>query len=170
MKPTIIAGALGAAMLVASGPTLAQPARPVPAGQTYKAGPLVIATPWSRATPGGAKVAGGYVTITNTGSTPDRLTAATLSVAEAGEVHESTTAGGVVRMRPVEGGVEIRPGATVELRPGGYHIMFVRLTQPLKEGEKLSGSLTFENAGTVPVEFAVRGLGTQRAAPSEHRH
>ena len=73
-------------------------------------------------------------------------------------------------MRPVEGGVEIRPGATIELRPGGYHIMFLRLKQPLKEGDKLSGTLTFEKAGTVPVEFAVRGLGTQRAAPSGHTH
>ena len=169
MKRTLLAGAL-VAILAAVSPASSQPAAPGGSGQTYKAGPLVIATPWSRATPGGAKVAGGYLTITNTGSAPDRLTAATLSVAEAGEVHESTTAGGVVRMRPVEGGVEIRPGATIELRPGGYHIMFLRLKQPLKEGDKLSGTLTFEKAGTVPVEFAVRGLGTQRAAPSGHTH
>jgi copper(I)-binding protein len=169
MKATIIAGALGVAML-ASAPALSQPAAPTAAGQTYKVGSLVIAGPWSRATPGGATVAGGYLTITNTGSAPDRLTAATLSAAEAGEVHESTTAGGVVRMRPVEGGVEIRPGATIELRPGGYHIMFLRLKQPLKEGDRLSGTLTFEKAGTVPVEFAVRGLGTQRSAPSSHTH
>ena len=170
MKRTLLAGALGVAILAAVSPACSQPAAPAGSAQTYKAGPLVIASPWSRATPGGAKVAGGYLTITNTGSEPDRLTAATLSVAEAGEVHESTTAGGVVRMRPVEGGVEIRPGATVELRPGGYHIMFLRLKQPLKEGDKLSGTLTFEKAGTVPVEFAVRGLGTQRAAPTGHTH
>ena len=170
MKRTLLAGALGVAILAAVSPASSQEAAPAGSGQTYKAGPLVVAAPWSRATPGGAKVAGGYLTITNTGSAPDRLTAATLSVAEAGEVHESTTAGGVVRMRPVEGGVEIRPGATIELRPGGYHIMFLRLSQPLKEGDKLSGTLTFEKAGTVPVEFAVRGLGTQRAAPSGHTH
>ena len=170
MKRTLLAGALGGAILAAVSPASSQPAAPAGSGQTYKAGPLVIASPWSRATPGGAKVAGGYLTITNTGSAPDRLTAATLSVAEAGEVHESTTAGGVVRMRPVEGGVEIRPGATIELRPGGYHIMFLRLRQPLKEGDKLSGTLTFEKAGTVPVDFAVRGLGTQRSAPSGHKH
>ena len=170
MKHTLLAGALGVVILAAVSPASSQPAAPGGSGQAYKAGPLVITSPWSRATPGGAKVAGGYLTITNTGSAPDRLTAATLSVAEAGEVHESTTAGGVVRMRPVEGGVEIRPGATIELRPGGYHIMFLRLKQPLKEGDKLSGTLTFEKAGTVPVEFAVRGLGTQRAAPSGHTH
>jgi copper(I)-binding protein len=170
MKRTLLAGALGVAILAPVSPASSQPAAAAGSGQTYKAGTLVIASPWSRATPGGAKVAGGYLTITNTGSAPDRLMAATLSVAEAGEVHESTTAGGVVRMRPVEGGVEIRPGATIELRPGGYHIMFLRLTQPLKEGDKLSGTLTFEKAGTVPVEFAVRGLGTQRAAPSGHTH
>ena len=170
MKRTLLAGALGVATLAAVSPASPQPAAPAGSAQTYKAGPLVIASPWSRATPGGAKVAGGYLTITNTGSAPDRLTAATLSAAEAGGVHESTTAGGVVRMRPVEGGVEIRPGATIELRPGGYHIMFLRLKQPLKEGDRLSGTLTFEKAGTVPVEFAVRGLGTQRSAPSSHTH
>jgi hypothetical protein len=168
MKAISFAGALAAAFLAgaAVSPALSQPA---PA-ETYKAGTLVIAGPWSRATPGGAQVAGGYLTITNTGSASDRLTAATLSVASTGEVHESTNAGGVVRMRPVEGGLEIKPGATVELKPGGYHVMFMRLKQPLKEGERLSGTLTFEKAGTVQVDFAVRGIGAQRGAPSEHRH
>jgi copper(I)-binding protein len=168
MRPVVFAGALAAALLAAA---TIPPARSQGAtAETYKAGSLVIASPWSRATPGGAQVAGGYLTITNTGSASDRLTSVGLSVAESGEVHESTNAGGVARMRPVEGGLEIKPGATVELKPGGYHVMFMRLKQPLKEGERVSGTLTFEKAGTVPVEFAVRGLGAQRAAPAEHRH
>jgi copper(I)-binding protein len=168
MKAIVFAGALAAALLSAATipPALAQGA----AAETYKAGSLVIAGPWSRATPGGAQVAGGYLTITNTGSASDRLTGVALSVAASGEVHESTSSDGVARMRPVEGGLEIKPGATVELKPGGYHVMFMRLKQPLKEGERVPGTLTFEKAGTVPVTFAVRGLGAQRAAPAEHRH
>jgi copper(I)-binding protein len=172
MKPILFAGALAAAVAgVAVGSSaMAQTASGATGAETYKAGPLVIAKPWSRATPGGAKVAGGYLTITNTGSAPDRLTAVTLSVATTGEVHESTNSGGVVRMRPVEGGLEIKPGATVELKPGGYHVMFMGLKEPLKEGQRLSGTLTFEKAGTVPVDFAVRSLGAQNAGASEHHH
>jgi copper(I)-binding protein len=172
MKPILFAGAFAAAIVgvAASSSVMAQTPSGAAPAETYKAGPLVIAKPWSRATPGGAKVAGGYVTITNTGTAPDRLTAVTLSGAGPGEVHESTNSGGVVRMRPVEGGLEIKPGATVELKPGGYHVMFLGLKQPLKNGERLSGTLTFEKAGTVPVEFAVRSLGAQNAGASEHRH
>ena len=170
MKPILLAGVLAAIIAAAASPAVSQPAAGAATGETYKAGALVVATPWSRATPGGAKVAGGYLTITNTGSAPDRLTAVALSAAASGEVHESTNAGGVVRMHPVEGGLEIKPGATVELKPGGYHVMFMGLKQPLKEGQRLSGTLTFEKAGTVQVEFAVRGLGAQNAGAPEHRH
>ena len=67
--------------------------------------------------------------------------------------------GDVMRMKPVEGGLEIRPGATVELKPGGYHLMFMDLKEPLKEGETIKGTLVFEKAGSVEVEYAVRGMG-----------
>jgi copper(I)-binding protein len=167
MRPALFVAALAALLTAATTPPAQSQGA---AAETYKAGPLVIAGPWSRATPGGAQVAGGYLTITNTGSASDRLTGVALSVADSGEVHESTSSDGVSRMRPVEGGLEIKPGATVELKPGGYHVMFMRLKQPLKEGERVPGTLTFEKAGTVPVAFAVRGLGAQRAAPAEHRH
>jgi copper(I)-binding protein len=76
--------------------------------------------------------------------------------------------GDVMRMKPVEGGLEIRPGATVELKPGGYHLMFMDLKEPLKEGQTLKGTLTFEKAGSIDVEYMVRGMGG--AAPAEHRH
>ncbi len=61
----------------------------------------------------------------------------------------------VMTMRPVPGGLEIKPGQTVKLEPGGYHVMFMQLKEPLKQGEVLKGELTFEKAGTVAVEYKV---------------
>lgn len=139
------------------------------APSAVKAGALTIEQPWMRATPGGAKVAGGYVRITNSGTEPDRLVATSIPVAARGEVHEMSVVDGIMRMRPVEGGIEIRPGQTVELKPGGYHLMFMDLTSGPKEGETVRGTLTFEKAGKVDVVFGVTGIGAQGPAP-EHQH
>jgi periplasmic copper chaperone A len=126
----------------------------------YKVGALAIAHPWSRATPGSAKVGGGYLKVTNTGAEPDRLVGRSSAVAERFELHQTTVADGVASMRPVEAGLAIRPGETVELKPAGVHVMLVNLKGPLKEGSRFSGTLTFERAGTIPVEFAVQSLGS----------
>ena len=133
-----------------------------------KAGSLTLEQPWSRATPGGAKVGGGYLRITNTGTAPDRLTGGSFPLASKVEVHEMRLDGDVMRMKPVEGGLEIKPGATVELKPGGLHLMFMDLKEPLKEGQTVTGTLTFEKAGSIEVEYTVRGMGG--AAPAEHKH
>ncbi|MCC2654412.1 MAG: copper resistance protein CopZ [Microvirga sp.] len=133
-----------------------------------KAGSLTLEQPWSRATPGGAKVGGGYLRITNTGTVSDRLTGGSLPVASKVEVHEMRLEGDVMRMKAVEGGLEIKPGATVELKPGGLHLMFMDLKEPLKEGQTVKGTLTFEKAGSIAVEYTVRGMGG--AAPAEHKH
>ncbi|MGF9763609.1 DUF1775 domain-containing protein [Microvirga sp. 0TCS3.31] len=133
-----------------------------------KAGSLTLEQPWSRATPGGAKVGGGYLRITNTGTAPDRLIGGSFPLASKVEVHEMRLEGDVMRMKAVEGGLEIKPGATVELKPGGLHLMFVDLKEPLKEGQILKGTLAFEKAGPVEVEYTVRGMGG--AAPAEHKH
>jgi uncharacterized protein YcnI len=138
------------------------------APQLVKAGALNIEQPWSRATPGGAKVGGGYLRITNGGTTPDRLVGGSFPLAGKVEVHEMRMEGDVMRMKPVEGGLEIKPGATVELKPGGFHLMFMDLKEPLKEGQTVKGTLTFEKAGSVAVEYAVRGMGG--VAPAEHKH
>lgn len=127
--------------------------------QTYSVGALKIEQPWVRATPGGAKVGGGYLTITNTGTEPDRLMGGALTQAGRFEVHEMRTEGGVMQMREVRGGLEIGPGQTVELKPGGYHLMFMELREPFKQGERLKGQLRFEKAGTVEVEFKVEAIG-----------
>jgi hypothetical protein len=62
-------------------------------------------------------------------------------------------------MRPVQGGLEIKPGETVELKPGSYHLMLVGLKKPLSPGEHVNGTLIFEKAGSVSVEFDVRAMG-----------
>ena len=136
--------------------------------QTYRAGSLAIEAPWSRATPGGAKVGSGYMRIVNRGSEPDRLIGGTAAVAVRVEVHESSTVDGIARMRPVEGGLLIKPGETVELKPGGLHAMLVDLKRPLREGETIKGTLVFEKAGTVAIEYRVGGIGAQRAGAGHH--
>jgi len=125
----------------------------------YKAGPLVIEHPWTRATPKSATVAGGYLKITNTGSIADRLTGGSSEVARKFEVHEMSMDGGVMKMRELISGLEIPAGATVELKPGSYHIMMMNLSRPLAKGDKVKGSLTFEKAGKVDVEFTVEAMG-----------
>jgi len=132
--------------------------------QQYKAGALVIEQPWMRATPGGAKVAGGFMTIVNTGNEPDRLVGGMMPRAGRFEVHEMKMEDGVMKMRELRGGLEIAPGQKVELKPGGYHVMFTDLTAPLKQGETVKGQLRFEKAGAVDVEFKVEGVGAQGPA------
>lgn len=163
------APAPGIRILPAAATSSAAAAPESPPGD-IKAGTLTISRPWLRATPGGAKVAGGYLRIANTGPEPDRLLSASLPLATRGEVHEMSTEGGVMKMRALEGGLDIAPGQTVELKPGGYHLMFMDMKAGLKEGETVRGTLTFQKAGTVEVSFPVSGLGAREAPTSPHQH
>jgi copper(I)-binding protein len=133
----------------------------------YTVGSLKIDHPWSRATPKGASVAGGYLKITNTGTTPDRLTGGTTEAAKKFEIHEMSMDGGVMKMRELPNGVEIPPGATVELKPGSFHVMMTGITKPFVKGDRVKASLSFEKAGKVDVEFTVDAAG---ATPTEHKH
>jgi copper(I)-binding protein len=143
--------------LLASIVVLNAVAQPAPA--PIKAGALQIEAPWLRATPGGAKVGAGYLRITNTGSEADRLTGASMPLSARGEVHEMTMQNGVMHMGPLAQGLAIPPGKTVELKPGGFHLMFLDLKGALQQGEKVDVTLTFEKAGSVTVPFPVQGLG-----------
>jgi copper(I)-binding protein len=129
-----------------------------------KAGDLVISQAWSRATPKGAKTGGGYLTIENKGSAPDRLVGGSTDVAGSVQMHEMSTEGGVMKMRPVENGLTIEPGKTVKLAPGGYHLMMMDLKQPLKRGDKVPVTLEFEKAGKVTISLDVEGVGAQGPA------
>jgi uncharacterized protein YcnI len=137
---------------------------------TFKAGALTIEAPWIRATPGGAKIAGGYMKITNAGKEPDRLIGGTFAVAGRFEVHEMAMEGGVMKMRHLSKGLEIKPGESVELKPGGYHLMFMDLTHGLKEGESYRGTLIFEKAGQIEVEYKVGPIGGAPKAGGHSHH
>lgn len=154
---TLIRGVAAAAILMLS--TQAQ------AGEV-KAGDLVITQAWSRATPGGAKVGGGYLTIENKGTTPDKLLGGSSAVSAKIEVHEMAMNNGVMTMRALDGGLAIPPGKTVSLAPGGYHLMLLDLKGSLKQGDKLPVTLEFEKAGKVQVPFDIQGVGA--SAPAAH--
>jgi periplasmic copper chaperone A len=136
--------------------------------EDYSIGTLQIGNPWTRATPKGSTVAGGYMKITNKGSAPDRSVGGSAAVAGRFEVHSMVMEQGVTKMRPVSGGLEIKPGETVDLKPGSMHVMLMGLKQPLEKGQKVKGTLEFEKAGKVEIEYAVEALGV--SAPAKHGH
>jgi hypothetical protein len=137
----------------------------------YKVGALEIDSPWSRAVPKGAKVAAGYMKIKNTGTEPDRLVSGSTPAAGGFMIHEMSMDNGVAKMRPLPSGLEIKPGETVELKPGSFHIMMTDLKQPIQRGKPFKASLMFEKAGAVDVDFAVEAAGaTSAAAPAHDAH
>lgn len=125
----------------------------------YKAGSIEIKHPWARATPKGATIGGGYMKLVNSGTTADRLIGGTNADSEKFEIHEMSMDNGVMKMRPLPNGIEIKPGETVELKPGGYHLMFVGLKEPFEKGKRVKGTLRFEKAGKVDVEYVVEAIG-----------
>ncbi len=126
---------------------------------------IVVTQAWSRATPGGSKVAGGYLTIENKGPAPDRLLSASTDAAKKVEIHEMTVNDGVMTMRPVESGLPFAPGHTVKFAPGGHHLMIIGLTAPLVQGDKVQIALKFEKAGKIAVSFDVRAMGASAPGP-----
>ena len=126
-----------------------------------KAGDLVISQAWSRATPNGAKIGTGYFTIENKGTAADKLIRVTGDVSDKIELHEMSMNNGVMKMRPVDGGLTIEPGKTVKLAPSSYHLIIMDLKSPLKQGGKVPVTLEFEKAGKVAVTLDVQGIGAQ---------
>ena len=135
------------------------------AAHGYKLGTLEIGHPWTRATPPTAPTGGGYLSIKNTGTEPDRLISASSPAAETVQVHEMKMEGNVMRMRPLEGALEIKPGETVTLAPGGMHMMMMGLKGPFKQGERVPLTLVFEKAGKIDIEMVVVAMG----ATPQHR-
>lgn len=134
----------------------------------YTAGSLKISAPWARATPKGAQVGGGYMVITNTGTTPDRLISGATGISSGFEIHEMSMDGGVMKMRMLKDGLEIKPGETVTLKPGGYHVMFIGLKDQLKQGDTFKTTLEFAKAGKVEVEFKIEGIAASSGGQSGH--
>lgn len=148
---------LGAACLAASSP--------LAVAKDYRLGAIEITQPWSRATPPTAPSAAGFLTLANKGATPDRLVAIESPAANQVELHEMKMDGAVMRMRELGNGVELAPGQTVELKPGGFHAMFIGLKAPFVKDQTVRATLVFEKAGRIDVEFQVEALG----AP-QHSH
>ena len=133
----------------------------IAAAAAAQTGSVEVRDAWARATPGKADIGAAYLTLES--PTDDRLTGLSTPVASTAQVHTMTMEGGVMKMRPVEGGLEIKPGESVMLKPGGYHVMFRELKHPLEQGATVKATLKFEHAGTVEVNYPVLALGA--AAP-----
>ena len=119
---------------------------------------------WSRATPPGAKIAAGYLTVRNAGAA-DRLVSASSPAAERVETHVTIREGDISRMREVKG-YEVPAKGTLELKPGGAHLMLVNIRAPFKEGTTVPLTLRFEKAGEVKTELQVRPL----TGGAQHSH
>ena len=130
----------------------------------YKLGRIAIGHPWARPTAEGTKVGAAYLTLENTGGEADSLVGVNSPVAGQAQIHETTDDGGVMKMRQVQGGVALAPGATVAFKPGGYHIMLLGLKQKLDDGQHIPLTLTFAKAGSVEVEVYV-----EKTAGGEHK-
>lgn len=144
-------------------------AQPLAAHDITK-GDLVISAPWLRATPAGAEVAAGYLTITNKGLSADRLVSFSTEISGQPEVHEMSNEGGVMKMRPLKDGLAIPAGATAKLQPAGYHLMLMKLKNSLVAGQRYKATLVFEKAGPVEVEFEVRAMGAGQQKSHGHNH
>ena len=124
-----------------------------------------IENAWSRATPPGAKVAAGYLTVRNKSASPDRLVGASSAVAGRVETHIVDKQGEVMRMREVKG-YDVPAKGSFELKPGGAHLMLVDIERPLQAGERIPVVLRFQNAGEIRIDLEVKPLG----ATGPHGH
>ncbi|QDZ12955.1 copper chaperone PCu(A)C [Devosia ginsengisoli] len=158
----LLRAALAAAILVAT-PAFAHN------GVTHL-GDINISLPFTRATLPNAPVAGGFLTIENIGTEPDRLVSVTSDIAGETQIHEMAMQGDVMKMRPLADGLEIPAGETVVLAPGGFHIMFMGLKQTLVEGETVAVTLTFEKAGSVEILLPVEAAAADAPTAMEHAH
>lgn len=142
---------------------LALNAAPPAVAADYDVGSIHITSPWARATPKGASTGAAYLTVTNKGVGPDRMSCVSSDASTQCQIHTMIMDNGVMKMRPVQGGLEIKPGETVTLKPADLHVMLVDLKRPLEQGKTVEATLQFEKAGTVKVEFPIAAIGA--AAP-----
>lgn len=127
----------------------------------HRLGDLVLKAPFARATLPNQPVAGAFLTISNMGSEDDVLVAVSSPISDRGEVHEMKMEGDTMKMREMADGLVIPAGETVELKPGGYHLMFMELKEPLVEGETVEMTLEFEKSGSISVPVSVMGKGAK---------
>jgi copper(I)-binding protein len=131
---------------------------------SYQVGDLKIRHPFARATVEGQPVGAAYLVIENNGKMADRLIGVSTPVAKSAEMHTMSTEGGVMRMRKTKE-IRLEPGSVVSMKPGdGYHLMLFGLTGPLKKGETIPLTLTFEKAGKTEISVDVQDAAATPAA------
>ncbi len=133
----------------------------MPMGEVVQVGDLEISHAFTRAMPPRAVSGGGFVTIHNKGEQDDRLVSARSPAAEFVETHIMSMEGDVMMMRSQPEGFLIKAGETLELAPGGKHLMFINAVSPFQEGEEIAVTLVFERAGEVELVLPVMGMGTK---------
>ncbi|HUO53565.1 MAG TPA: copper chaperone PCu(A)C [Rhodoblastus sp.] len=129
---------------------------------------IKIEQPWARATPAGATTGAVYLTIENKSAAEDRLTSAASDLAATTQIHEMKVVDGIMKMREISSGLPVPAGGSVALKPGGYHVMLIDLKKPLKAGEKVALTLTFEKAGKVEVQAPVQDIKATHP-PMDHK-
>ena len=139
------------------------------AAHEFKLGPITIGHPYARATASGQSTGGGFLKLEN-GGADDKLLSASADVAKSVELHSMAMEGDVMRMRQLDG-VALPAGKTVELKPGGMHIMFIGLKAPLKAGDSFPLTLRFQKAGEVTVKMNIEAAGAPAASmPHDMQH
>lgn len=141
----------------------------VVASSTALAGDITVDQAWARASAGPAKAGAAFLTIHNRGADDDRVIGAKADVSRKAELHTHIMEGDLMKMREVEGGIEVPAGKTVAFQPGGLHVMFMGLNAPFKEGEHFPLTLVFERAGEVKTDVQILGPGA-KSAPGAHDH
>ena len=164
MRRTFLRAALMTGAAFVSLPFLGAPL----AAHDFRAGDLAIGHPWTRAVAARAPTAAGYMTIRNAGSAPDRLLGAETPQAGRVELHEMSMTDGIMRMRPVPGGIALPPGQEVRLAPGGLHLMLIGPQGEFAQGARVPLALAFERAGRVEVELAVEAAGARGSGHDGH--
>lgn len=130
---------------------------------------IAVEQPWARASIGAARPAVAYLTLRNTGTEPDRLVGVASPIAQEATLHRIRAENGVMKMEPA-GAVELPPGETVRLQPGGLHIMLMGLHEPLEEGGHFPLTLRFAHAGAITIEVPVLGVGASGPGHARHDH
>ena len=127
------------------------------------AAPIQAQEAWSRATPPHAATGVVYVTLTSRDG--DRLVGVSSPMAAAASIHVTQMDGAIMRMRAVEGGLDLPAGQAVALAPGGYHVMLEGLKAPLVPGHSVPVHLTFQKAPPLDLEVQVRPTGRPATTP-----
>lgn len=131
---------------------------------------IAVSGAWARETAAAQTAGGGFMTIENKSNRPDRLISASSQVSDRVEIHTMTMDGGVMRMRPVTGGIAIPAYGRLNLAPGSYHVMFIGLKAPLRRGEAVPVTLRFAHGGSVTVRLAIQPIGAMGSDGGHHGH